>query len=471
MKLRNTASRKIEEFKPLNPPEVSFYTCGPTVYDFTHLGHLRTFVNNDVLKRTLGFLGYKVKHVMNITDVGHLTGDTDEGEDKMEKGAVKKKVTVWELAKFYTDYFSYSIKELNIKKPDILAPATEHVSDFINLIKTLEKKGFVYETKEAVYFDVKKFSGYGKLSGQKIEDKEIGAREEVRTDKEKRNPADFALWFKLIGRFKDHTMRWTSPWGDGFPGWHIECSAMCMKYFGETADIHAGGIDHIPVHHENEIAQSEAATGKQFARYWFHNEFLLIDGQKMSKSLDNFYTIDDIKNRGANPLSLRLLFLQTHYRQIMNFTWESLSASGNAYGKLVNLIRELKQKNNESNLNLKKEYGQEAAAYRQKFVDAISYDLQTPQAVAVLWKIVKSNIAADEKLNLILEIDEALGLNLDKIKITKEIIPDKILKLAQERETARKNENFKKSDELRKIINKKGYDIKDANGKYKISKR
>lgn len=472
MKLRNTASRKIEEFKPLNPPGVSFYTCGPTVYDFTHLGHLRTFVNNDVLKRTLDFLGYKVRHIMNITDVGHLTGDTDEGEDKMEKGAVKKRVTVWELAKFYTDYFLYSIKELNIKKPDILAPATEHISDFINLIKTLEKNGFVYETKEAVYFDVKKFPGYGKLSGQKLEDKEIGAREEVRTDKEKRNPADFALWFKLIGRFKNHTMRWPSPWGDGFPGWHIECSAMCMKYLGETVDIHAGGIDHISVHHENEIAQSEAATGKLFVRYWFHNEFLLIDGQKMSKSLDNFYTIDDIKNRGLDPLSLRLLFLQTHYRQIMNFTWESLAASNNAYGKLVNLIRELKQKNNESNLNLKKEYGQEATSHRQKFIDAISCDLQAPQAAAVLWKIVKSDIAADEKLNLILEIDEVLGLNLKNIELpTIAEIPKKIIELAEEREGARHTKDFKKSDRLRKIINQKGYDIKDTNGKYKISKK
>ena len=470
MKLYNTASKKIEDFKPLNPPEVTFYSCGPTVYDFTHIGHLRTYANNDVLKRTLKFLGYKVKHVMNITDVGHLTGDSDEGEDKIEKGAVKRGTTVWELAKVYTDYFISSIDETNIIRPDVFSNATQHIPEFIEIIKILESKGFTYETGEAVYFDVKKFPNYGKLSGQKLEDKITAVREEVHIDAGKRNPADFVLWFKLASRFKNHVMRWESPWGIGFPGWHIECSAMCMKYLGETVDIHAGGIDLIPVHHENEIAQSEAVTGKQFVRYWFHNDFLLVDGKKMSKSLDNFYTIDDIKNRSVDPMALRLLFLQTHYRQIMNFTWESLSAASNAYSRLVNLICELKKET--GNLDIKKDYSEEAKNYRQKFIDAISDDLQAPKAVAVLWEIVKSNISADEKLRLILEIDEVLGLNLKSVKSsTTSEIPKDITELAQEREKARLAKDFKKSDELRKIIADMGYDIKDMDGEYKISKR
>lgn len=469
MNLYNTASRKIEEFKPLNPPEVTFYSCGPTVYDFTHIGHLRTYVNNDVLKRALRFLGYKVKHVMNITDVGHLTGDSDEGEDKIEKGAVKRGTTVWELARVYTDYFISSIDDMNILRPDVFSSATQHIPEFIEMIKVLESKGFTYETGEAVYFDISKFKNYGKLSGQKLEDKMTAVRKEVRIDAGKKNSADFALWFKATGRFKDHTMRWPSVWGEGFPGWHIECSAMCMKYLGETVDIHAGGIDHIPVHHENEIAQSEAATGKQFVRYWFHNDFLLVDGQKMSKSLGNFYTIDDIKNSPTGPMALRLLFLQTHYRQIMNFTWESLSATSNAYNKLVNHICELKQEVNKPTYDVGLEEG--AKTYRQKFIDAISDDIQAPKAVAVLWEIVKSNISAEEKLNLIFEIDEVLGLNLKNASLVTVEIPEEIKRLVQERESARLAKDFQKSDELRKIINEKGYEIKDTDGGSKISKK
>src|SRR3989338_5801250 len=474
MKLYNTASRKIEEFIPLNPPSVTFYSCGPTVYDYTHIGHLRTYVNNDVLKRALGFLGYKVKHVMNITDVGHLTGDSDECEDKMEKGAVKKGTTVWELARVYTDYFISSIDAMNIIRPDVFSNATAHIPEFIEMIKILESKGFTNETNEAIYFDVSKFKNYGKLSGQKLKDKITAARKEVRVDAGKKNPADFVLWFKAIGRFKNHIMRWPSAWGEGFPGWHIECSAMCMKYLGETVDIHAGAIDLIPVHHENEIAQSEAATGKPFVRYWFHNDFLLVDGQKMSKSLGNFYTIDDIKNSKIGPMALRLLFLQTHYRQIMNFTWESLSASGNGYGKLVNHICELKQEVDENRLRKPVyEVGlkEDAKNYRQKFVDAISDDLQAPKAVAVLWEITKSNLPPDEKLRLILEIDEVLGLNLKNAQFFAVEIPEEIKKLAEEREAARLAKDFQKSDELRKKIAEKGFSVKDTDEGYKISKR
>lgn len=469
MNLYNTASKKIEEFKPLNPPVVSFYTCGPTVYDYTHIGHLRTFVNNDVLKRTLDFLGYKVKHIMNVTDVGHLTGDSDEGEDKMEKGAVKKATTVWDLARVYTDYFIYSIDEMNIIRPEVLSNATAHIPEFIEMIKKLEEKGFTYQTDEAVYFDIKKFPNYGKLSGQKLEDKKTAAREEVNVDASKKNPADFALWFKAVGRFKDHAMRWESPWGVGFPGWHIECSAMCMKYLGETIDIHTGGVDHIAVHHENEIAQSEATTGKQFVRYWFHNDFLLVDGQKMSKSLGNFYTIDDIKKRGIHPLSLRLLFLQTNYRQIMNFTWEALSSAQSAYVRLQKIVAELKEKSGQG--DTKEEYSNEAKKLKASFTDAISNNLQTPQAMAILWEIAKSNLTDKEKLRLILEIDEVLGLNLKSAKPIIVVIPEEIKKLAQEREDARRAKNFNKSDGLRKAIEEKGYDIEDTSKGQIISKK
>ena len=466
MRLYNTASRKIEELKPLNPPEVSFYTCGPTVYDFTHIGHLRSYVNNDVLKRTLNFLGYKVKHVMNITDVGHLTNDDDEGEDKMEKSALKKSTTVWELAKIYTDYFLYSTDSLNIKRPDILSNATAHIPEFVEMIKVLEKKGFTYQTNEAVYFDTKKFPNYGKLSGQKLEDKKTAAREEVNTDMGKKNPADFALWFKAVGRFKDHTMRWESPWGIGFPGWHIECSAMCMKYLDETIDIHAGGIDHIAVHHENEIAQSEAVTGKQFVHYWFHNDFLLVDGQKMSKSLNNFYTIDDVKKRNINPLALRMLFFQTHYQQIMNFTWESLTSAQSAYARLQNIIADLKEKNgkNES----KEKLSNEAERLKIDFTNAISDNLQMPKAMAILWETVKSKISNKEKLGLLLDFDQVLGLGFKEMKKETDDIPEEILNLAHEREKARLVKNFNKSDELRKKIEEKGYSIKDLGESFEI---
>ncbi|MCK6462647.1 MAG: cysteine--tRNA ligase [Candidatus Pacebacteria bacterium] len=469
MKLYNTASRKIEEFKPLHPPDVSFYSCGPTVYDYTHIGHLRTYINNDVLKRFLQYLGYKMKHVMNITDVGHLTGDGDEGEDKMEKGAAKKGATVWDLAKVYTDYFLYSIDALNIKRPDVFSNATGHIPEFIDLIKILEKKGFAYETKEAVYFDVSKFKNYGKLSGQKLAEKKIAVREEVHADPGKKNPADFALWFKAVGRFKNHIMRWPSPWGDGFPGWHIECSAMCMKYLGDTVDVHAGGVDHIPVHHENEIAQSEAATGRPFVKYWFHNEFLLVNGQKMSKSLENFYTVDDIKKKNINPMALRLLFLQTHYRQIMNFTWESLSAAETALKKIKNAVAKLKEK---AGVIVKMEdYTDAAKKLKNKFTAALEDDLQAPQALAVLWEALKSDIYPTEKLSLILEFDQVLGLDLEKAKEEKITVPPDILEMADEREKARKMKDFRKSDELRRLINQKGYDIEDTAKGPKISKK
>ena len=463
MKLYNTLTRKIEEFKPLNPPVVTFYSCGPTVYDFTHIGHMRTYTNNDVLKRTLTYLGSKVKHVMNVTDVGHLSGDDDSGEDKMEKGAKKFNKTVWEVAEFYTDFFFKTTDALNIIRPDIVCQATEHIDDMLQLINRLKQKGFVYETDEAVYFDVTKFNNYGKLSGQKLEEKIQAVRADVNIDPQKKYPADFALWFKRVGRFANHTMHWNSPWGEGFPGWHIECSAMSMKYLGETIDIHSGGIDHIPVHHENEMAQSEGATGKPFVKYWFHNNFLTVDGQKMSKSLGNFYTIEDIEKNIIDPISLRLLFLQSHYRQPLNFTWQSARASQEAYKRLREIFLSLKAKKILISLSSTK-----AKNFQNQFIQALENDLQTPQAVAIMWDMIKSDITNDEKYFLLMDFDKVFGLNLGKI--IEEKVPVNIIKLAEKRLEARKTRNFDMSDKLRIKIEKAGYKIEDKNDTYTIKR-
>jgi len=466
MRIYNTTSRSIEEFKPLNPPLVTFYSCGPTVYDYTHIGHLRSYINTDILKRTLLHTGFEVKHIMNITDVGHLTGDDDSGEDKLEKGALEKGKTVWDIAIFFTESFYKSIKDVNIIPPLKFAKATEHIQEMIDLIQKISDNGYAYETKEALYFDTSKFEEYGKLSGQKLEDKIQQARKEVHIDKEKKHPQDFALWFKKIGRFKDHTMHWESPWGVGFPGWHIECSAMSTKYLGDVIDIHSGGIDHIPVHHENEIAQSRAATGKDFVRFWFHNEFLLVDGKKMSKSLKNFYTVDDLKEKKIDPIAFRYLCLQTHYRQQMNFTWEALEAANIAYKKLRDYIVEFKLKNedmmlSEEKLNLNEEFN-------KNFFNNILDDLQTPQAIAIMWDMLKSDLPNHFKLEHLLKFDKILGLNLDSA--TPEQIPNQVMNLAKERLAVRKTNDFKKSDELRKQIKKLGYDIKDLKEGFKLKK-
>ncbi|KKP61471.1 MAG: Cysteine-tRNA ligase [Candidatus Roizmanbacteria bacterium GW2011_GWA2_34_18] len=466
MKLYNTLTRKIETFQPINPPVVTFYSCGPTVYDFTHIGHMRTYANNDVLKRTLTYLGYKVKHVMNVTDVGHLSGDDDSGEDKMEKGAKKFNKTVWEVAKFYTDFFFKTTDALNIIRPDIVCQATEHIEDMLQLINRLKRKGFVYETNEAIYFDVIKFKNYGKLSGQKLEEKIQAVRNEVNVDPKKKHPADFALWFKRIGRFANHTMHWDSPWGEGFPGWHIECSAMSMKYLGETIDIHSGGIDHIPVHHENEIAQSEGVTGKLFVKYWFHNNFLTVDGQKMSKSLGNFYTIEDIEKNKIDPVSLRLLFLQSHYRQSLNFTWQSAHASQEAFSRLKEIALELKSSNPLTREPVN--FSSKAISYREQFSTALENDLQTPQAVAVMWDMIKSDISNEEKYYLLMDFDKVFGLNLGKTN--EEKVPVNIIKLAERRLEARKIRNFDASDKLRMKIEKAGYKMEDLGDRYKIRK-
>lgn len=472
MFLYNTLTRKIEKFEPINPTAVTLYTCGPTVYDFPHIGNIRSFTSNDFLKRTLIYFGYQVKHIMNITDVGHLTGDNDDtgnddtGEDKMEKGAKRTGKTVWEVAKFYTEHFYKMVDLMNILKPDLYCKATDNVPIMIEFIKVLEKKGHTYETPQAIYFDIAKFKDYGVLSPQKLDDKLQGARKDVQIDTGKKHPTDFALWFKCVGRFKDHTMRWNSPWGEGFPGWHIECSAMSIKYLGETIDIHTGGIEHIPVHHENEIAQSEAYTGKPFVRYWFHNNHLQVDEKKMSKSLNNFYTIEDIIKKGIDPMALRLLFLQTHYRSQMNFTWDSAKAGQEAYNNLKDYVITLKKHGQGTTLSQEKL--DKVDIFRQQFNQAIGNDLQTPQAVAVMWSMLKSNIPSPDKLDLLYDFDEVFGLKLREL--VEEKIPDEIIKLADERFKDRKAGNFQKADKLRQQIESKGYYTIDTNESYQIKK-
>ena len=459
LKLYNTLSRKIENFEPINPPHVGMYSCGPTVYDYTHIGHLRKYVGDDILRRILEGNGYEVKHVMNITDVGHLVSDEDAGEDKMEKGARESGRSVWEAAKFFEDYFWKSVDTVNTKRPNIVAKATEHIKEQIKLIHRLEKNGFIYITEHAIYFDISKFPNYTKLSGQKLEEKAVGAREDVFIDKQKKNPQDFALWFFTVGHFKDHTMRWPSHWGEGFPGWHIECSAMSMEYLGDSFDIHTGGIDHIPVHHTNEIAQSEAASGKQFVKYWVHHNFLIVDGEKMSKSKKNFYRIDEIVEKGFDPLALRYLFLTAHYRDKLNFTWKSLESAQNALNNLRELIRGW----DEPKIG--------CAQYEQDFIEALNNDLNTPQSLAVLWGMVRSDYPSSAKAKSILEMDKVLGLKLDEYLGKPLKIPARVRKLVEEREKIRKEVAFKKSDQIRKEIKKLGYEIEDTQKGPRVVKR
>lgn len=450
MYLYNTLSRKKEEFKPINPPSAGLYTCGPTVYWSTHIGHMSKYVGDDILRRALLYNGYKVKHVMNVTDVGHLTSDEDAGEDKMEKGAKREGLTVWEVAKKYEKEFFDTMDALNVLRPDVVARATEHIAKQIALIKRLEQNGYTYETDAAVFFDVSKFPDYWKLSGQKLEEKKVGAREDVFIDKQKKNPYDFALWFKRVGRFANHTMHWDSPWGDGFPGWHIECSAMSMKYLGESFDIHTGGIDHIGVHHPAEIAQSEGATGKPFVKYWVHRVFITIDGQKMSKSLGNFFTLKDITERGFKPMALRYLLLTAHYRTGLNFTWKSLEAAQSALDNLYGIV---------------KEYGEPkigCAEFEREFLKAVNDDLDTPKALAVMWKLIKSNYPGSAKKQSLLKMDKVLGLGLDKIKKEELVVPAEVKKLVSQREVARKNKDWSRSDELREKIESMGFTIEDT---------
>lgn len=474
MKLYNSLTRQLEEFTPTNPPQVKLYACGPTVYDFAHLGHLRKYVMDDILIRTFQQHEYDVAHVQNVTDVGHLASDEDTGEDKIEKGARKYSLDVYALAKKFEDYFYYSMDLMNNLRPTIICRATEHIQEMLELVETLEKKGYTYVIEgDGVYFDTSKVKDYGELAGIDVEQLKAGARVEQVVGK--RLPTDFALWkFERPG--ENRAMVWPSKWHQrSFPGWHIECSAMSMKYLGDQIDVHTGGIDHIPVHHTNEVAQSESATGKKpFSKYWVHHNFLLVEGEKMSKSKGNFFTIDDVIKKGFEPMALRLLFLSTHYRSEMNFTWENLAGAQTSWLRLKKLVGGMMQDRHKISPQL----SAVAQKYKQQFMEAMSKDINTPEALAVLWRIVKHDqIAEFEKLELLMQFDQFFGLGLAQIKaIDDEVkideLPEKARQLLIQRDQARTKKDFVQADALREELEKLGFVVEDTDQGQKIlSKR
>lgn len=470
LRLFNSLSRKIEDFKPLHPLQVGMYTCGPTVYQFAHIGNLRAFHTADLLVRALRYNGYDVKFIMNITDVGHMTQDQlgggDSGEDKMEKTARLEGKTVWEVAEFYTDVFLKDYDALNLTRPTKFVKATDHIREQIDLIKRLEVAGYTYETSDGIYFDTAKYPEYGKLSS--LDQVKEGAR--VEANEEKRNPRDFALW-KFSPSGVKRKMEWKSPWGKGFPGWHIECSAMSMKYLGESFDIHTGGIDHKEIHHPNEIAQSEAVTGKPLSKYWLHTAFMLVAGEKMSKSLGNTYTLYDLTEQNYDTLALRYLYLQTHYRQEMNFTYASLDAAQNAYKKLVLEISRWEDPLFDSGAvpaGVVKEF-------EAKFLDAINEDLNMAKVLAVVWELVKSDMPSGAKAKLLFKFDTVLGLDLQnmsqQIRLAQGVVPGHIQQMVEERQRLRKQHSFNAADKIRAEVEKLGYLIEDAKKGIKIRKK
>jgi len=451
IKLYNTLKRKKEIFRPLKDKKVGLYTCGPTVYWYAHIGNLRTYIFEDILKRTLLYNNYKVKHIMNITDVGHLTSDADTGEDKMEKGAKREKKTVWEIAKFYETAFKKDLKNLNILPPTVWVKATTTIRDQINFIKLLEKKGFTYKIEDGIYFDSSKLKTYGRLWPKKMKLK-AGARVEMVPGK--KHPTDFALW-KLTPPGVKRQMEWSSPWGKGFPGWHTECIVMSVKHLGIPFDIHCGGVDHILIHHTNEIAQAEAVYGKVLARYWLHGEFLLLKTGRMGKSEGNIIILNDLIKKGYNPLSFRYLCLTAHYRSKLVFSWESLKAAEITLKKLYQITSEIKS-------SLKKvKLTQKGKSYQKKFLKFINNDLDTPKASGLMWKMLDDKEISDkEKYALLIDFDRVFGLGLNKIKKTK--IPQKILKLVEKREKLRTQKKWKEADLIREKIQKAGYKIEDT---------
>jgi cysteinyl-tRNA synthetase len=467
--LYNTLSKKLDTLKPISlKTGVGLYTCGPTVYNYAHIGNLRTYIFEDILERTLELAGYPVRRVMNITDVGHLTGeDTDSGEDKMEKEAKVEKKSVQEIAMFYTGAFLKDLELLHARVPELLEPATGFIPEQIFIIQQLIKKGHAYETPSAVYFDVATFKKYGKLSGQSLKDKLTAARKEVVEDPAKHNAADFALWFKLTGKFKSHLQHWPSPWGEGFPGWHIECSAISRTLLGQPFDIHTGGIDHIGTHHTNEIAQSEAAFGKPLAHIWMHGEFLVIDSARMGKSLGNFLTLSDIIKRGVSPLAYRYFTLSAHYRSQLNFTWESLDAAATGLKKYQATYRELAKL--QAGEPLKKTVSATAKKFEKSFEAALFNDLNAPKALAVAHGVLKSKLSAREKVMLLEKFDTVFrvlpklgGAGVDSEASKAAVIPQNVLDLVARREEARSSKQFMQSDALRKEINELGYVVEDT---------
>jgi len=473
MKIYNSLSRKIEDFQPIVPTTVGVYTCGPTVYDYLTIGNWRTYTLGDLLVRTLTFFGYQVTYVMNITDVGHLTGDNlgdaDMGDDRMENSAKREGKTAWDVAAFYTNDFLESFSKLNLTQPERFSKATDHIQEQIDLVQAIEKRGFAYRIDDGVYFDTAAYEAagnhYGELST--LDAIKEGAR--VQPNPQKKNPRDFALWkFSLKGKKRD--MEWKSPWGAGFPGWHIECSAMSMKYLGDQFDVHVGGEDLKSTHHPNEIAQSEAATGKKpFVKYWVHGAFLLVDGGRMGKSEGNAYTLHDVTERGFEPLALRYFYFTGHYRSQQNFTWEGLGAAANALNRLrmsVSSFRKAKERSTLSREKLGK-----LEDYRARFKAALEKDVSAPEALSVVWELVKSSIPDYDKYDLLLAFDQVLGLRLNEVsetfgiqEIDKSSLPEDIRKEIQSREDLRKQGKFDEADTSRKRLEGKGIIIEDTPG-------
>ena len=454
LKIYNSLTRRKEELKP-RTEVVTMYSCGPTVYLYAHIGNMRSYIFMDSVRRVIRFNGYKLDGVMNITDVGHLTSDGDEGEDKMEKSAKQQNKSPLEIAEMYSKIFFEDLEKLNISKPEHICKATEFITPMIEFVKGLEEKGYTYQISDGVYFNTAKFDRYGLLSGAKLEDKLAGARVEVNT--EKINPHDFALW-KFVE--PNHIMKWDSPWGVGCPGWHIECSAMGRYYFGEYIDIHTGGIDHLTIHHENEIAQNDALNGHKTVSYWMHGEFLQVDGGKMSKSLGNCYTIKELEDKGYNALDYRYFCLNTHYRKKLNFTFDGLNAAKIARSRLNELV--LKHKNAEN-------VAIDLTGYVEKFTDAVNDDINIPLALGIVWDMLK--IEPSRKIyEQVLKFDEVLGLRLSEIKEEKLDIPSDVISLCEERLKYRQEKNWAKSDELRDEILTLGFKILDKKDGYTLEK-
>jgi len=483
MQIFNTLSRQKEEIIPIEGDVIRIYSCGLTVYDYAHIGNLRKYIFDDLLVRTLKYFGYKVKHIQNVTDVGHLTSDEDEGEDKIEKGAAREGKTAWEIAKFFEREFIKDLKKLNILLPDQMPRATENIAEQIELVKKLEEKGFTYKTSDGIYFDTSKLGDYGKLARLDIENLKEGSR--VEKNKEKKNPTDFALWKfsipsviasaakqsariaalrhpELVSGSQKRQMEWPSPWGVGFPGWHLECSAMATKFLGQPFEIHTGGVDHIPVHHVNEIAQSEAAYDKPLAKYWVHSEHLLEGGKKMAKSAGHFIRLQDLEEKGYSPLDFRYLCLTAGYRSKLDFSWNSLGGAKEARRKVVSAFNEsLRATERErGNLDLK------------EFNDAISDDLDTPKALAFIFDNLECLTKADfEKIDEVLAILEKVEVKEEGGIVTEGYVPQNVFKLVLERQKARTAKNFAKSDELREKILKLGFIVEDTPEGPKITKK
>ena len=454
--LYNTLTHNKEEFIPINKENVSIYSCGPTVYSFAHIGNMRTYMFVDSLRRMLKYNGYNLNHVMNITDVGHLTSDADTGEDKMEKAAKKEGKDPYEIAKFYTDAFMNDIHSLNMDVPNIITKATENIPQILEMVEEIMKNGYAYETSNGIYFDISKLDKYPVLSNNDLSGQEAGARIEI--DKEKRNPADFAIWIKAP---ENHIMKWDSPWGKAYPGWHIECSAMGRRFLGEHFDIHTGGVDHIPIHHENEIAQCKGAFGHNPANTWMHCEFLLIDGGKMSKSLGNVYTLSDLNKKGIEPLAFKLFCFSSNYRNKLNFTFEGVNASQTALYRL----REGYLKHKEGKEKIDKEI---LNGYEERFHQAINDDLNMPSAMSVVWEIIRNEKKSEDFADLLEKFDMALGLDLKnakqyiKNKIVNDEISQEVMDLVELRKQAKQNKNWEEADKIRNEILQKGYNIKDT---------